>query len=122
MTKREIYDVIESVFSTIDNENAGEVLNMVAKERAALDRKNEKAKERAAEKRAAGDELRERVYAVIEEAGEPITVNGILEAMCDSSLTPAKVTARTRQLVAAGVVSKGQVKIDGHKLMAYTLA
>ena len=59
---------------------------------------------------------------VNDEAGEPITVNGILEAMCDSSLTPAKVTARTRQLVAAGVVSKGQVKIDGHKLMAYTLA
>ena len=124
MTKREMYDVIESVFSTVaaDKEGAEDILAMVAKERAALDRKNEKAKERAAEKRAAGDELRERVYAVIEEAGEPITVNGILEAMYDSSLTPAKVTARTRQLVAAGVVSKGQVKVDGHKLMAYTLA
>lgn len=124
MTKREMYDVIESVFSTVaaDKEGAEDILAMVAKERAALDRKNEKAKERAAEKRAAGDELRERVYAVIEEAGEPITVNGILEAMCDSSLTPAKVTARTRQLVAAGVVTKGQVKVDGHKLMAYTLA
>ena len=111
MTKREMYDVIESVFSTVaaDKEGAEDILAMVAKER-------------AAEKRAAGDELRERVYAVIEEAGEPITVNGILEAMCDSSLTPAKVTARTRQLVAAGVVTKGQVKIDGHKLMAYTLA
>ena len=124
MTKREMYDVIESVFSTVaaDKEGAADILTMVAKERAALDRKNEKAKERAAEKRAAGDELRERVYAVIQEAGEPITVNGILEAMCDSNLTPVKVTARTRQLVAAGVVAKEQVKVEGHKLMAYTLA
>ena len=121
MTKREMYDVIESVFSTVaaDKEGAADILTMVAKERAALDRKNEKAKERAAEKRAAGDELRERVYAVIEEAGEPITVNGILEAMCDSSLTPARVVARTRQLVASNVIEKTSVKIDGRKVVAY---
>lgn len=121
MTKREMYDVIESVFSTVaaDKEGAEDILAMVAKERAALDRKNEKAKERAAEKRAAGDELRERVYAVIEEAGEPITVNGILEAMCDSSLTPARIVARTRQLVASNVIEKTSVKIDGRKVVAY---
>ncbi len=122
MTKREVYDVIESVFQSIDNENRDEVLDMIAKERAALDRKSERAKERAAEKRAAGDELRERVYAAIGDATEPITINGILEAMCDSSLTPAKITARTRQLVAAGVIEKQMIKLDGRKLTAYTLA
>ena len=120
MTKREIYDVIETVFSNIDNEDAGEVLAMVAKERAALDRKNEKAKERAAEKRAAGDELRAAVKGVL--GAEPMTIGEIIEALGDESLTPAKITARTRQLVAAGEVEKCMVKAEGRKLTAYSLA
>ena len=118
MTKREVYNVIESVFETLDNEYREDVLNLVAKEKAALDHKNEKAKERAAEKRAAGDALRERIEAVI--GTEPITVNGILTALGEEDLTPAKVTARTRQLVAAGLIEKGQIKgEDGRKVMAY---
>ena len=122
MTKREMYDVIESVFSTVaaDKEGAADILTMVAKERAALDRKNEKAKERAAEKRAAGDELRARIEAVIGE--EPITVNGIIEALGDADLTPAKVTARTKQLFAAGLIVKEPIKVENRKLMAYTRA
>jgi hypothetical protein len=120
MTKREVYDVIESVFNTIDNEHRDEVLTLVAKERAALDHKNEKAKERAAEKRAAGDELRAKVLGGMND--EPITIDGILTALGDESLTPAKITARTRQLVAAGEITKTMVKVDGRKLTAYTLA
>ena len=120
MTKREMYDVIESVFSTIDNEHSADILEMVSKERAALDRKNAKAKERAAEKRAAGDELRMAVKDVL--GSEPMTIGEIIEALGDESLTPAKITARTRQLVAAGEVEKSMVKADGRKLTAYTLA
>ena len=122
MTKREMYDVIESVFSTVaaDKEGAADILTMVAKERAALDRKNAKAKERAAEKRAAGDELRMAVKGVL--GSEPMTIGEIIEALGDESLTPAKITARTRQLVATGEVEKSIVKCDGRKLTAYTLA
>lgn len=126
MTKREKFErVMNFVTGTevsFSDEERAEMLEWCDKEIAALNAKNEKAKQRAAEKRAAGDELRERVYAAIGDAAEPITVNGILEAMCDSSLTPAKITARTRQLVAAGMVEKQMVKMDGRKLTAYTLA
>ena len=120
MTKREVYDVIESVFNTIDNEHRDEVLTLVAKERAALDHKNEKAKERAAEKRAAGDKLREEVKGILGE--EPMTINQIIEALGDETLTPAKITARTRQLIATGEAEKCMVKVEGRKLTAYTLA
>lgn len=126
MTKREKFErVMNFVAGTevsFSDEERAEMLEWCDKEIAALNAKNEKAKERAAEKRAAGDELRERVYAAIGDAAEPITVNGILEAMDDSSLTPAKITARTRQLVAAGVIEKQMVKVDGRKLTAYTVA
>lgn len=117
MTKREIYDVIGTVFESMEHEHRDEVLEMIAKEKAALDRKNEKAKERAAEKRVAGDELRGRIEAVI--GDEPITVNEIIDALNEEGLTPAKVTARTRQLINAGIVGKETVKVDGRKLIAY---
>ena len=120
MTKREMYDVIESVFSASDNEYRDDILAMVVKEKEALDKKNAAAKKRAAEKRAAGDELRARIKDVISD--EPITVNGIIDALGDEDLTPAKVTARTRQLFADGLIEKQTVKVDGRKLTAYVLA
>lgn len=120
MTKREMYDVIGAVFAATDREDRDEILTFVEKEKAALDRKNEKAKERAAEKRAAGDALKARIEEILND--EPITVNGIIVALGDEDLTPAKVTARTRQLVAEGIALKEQIKMDGRKLMAYTRA
>lgn len=120
MTKREVYDVIEAVFNTIDNENKDDVLAMIAKERASLNRKNEKAKERAAEKKAAGDELRTRIEAILTD--EPKTTNDIMTELGDENLTPSKITARMTQLYKNGVIEKHQVKIDGRKLVAYTLA
>ena len=123
MTNREKYDVIGQVFANVadvDSSTRDEILEFVEKQVAALDRKNETAKKRAAEKRAAGDELRARVLGVMND--EPITVDGILTALGDESLTPAKITARTKQLVAAGEVEKMAVKVDGRKLMAYVRA
>ena len=58
MTNREKFDVIAEVFATVDRADRDEILEFVEKEKAALDRKNVKAKAKAAEKRAAGDELR----------------------------------------------------------------
>lgn len=117
MTNREKFDVIAEVFATVDRADRDEILEFVAKEKAALDRKNTAAKKRAAEKRAAGDELRGRIEAVI--GTEPITVNGIIDALNEEGLTPAKVVARTRQLVTSNVIEKVFVKIDGRKVVAY---
>lgn len=120
MTNREKFDVIGKVFEGYEGAERDEILEFVAKQVAALDLKNEKAKERAAKKRAEGDELRDRVLGVITD--EPITVEGILEALGDETLTPAKVVARTRQLVDNEIVNKMPIKVEGRKLVGYVRA
>ena len=122
MTRREFYDFANSVFATIDAEGKDEALSFIEKEIAALDAKNEKAKQRAAEKRAEGDALRAAIEAVIGE--EPMTVNDILASVEAEypDITPAKVVARVRQSIENGVVVKETVKLDGRKLVAYTKA
>ena len=124
MTKREKFErVMNFVAGTevsFSDEERVEMLEWCEKEIAALNAKNEKAKERAAEKRQEGDKLRETVKGVL--GDEPMTINAIIEAIGDESLTPAKVTARTRQLVAAGEITKSIVKVEGRKLTAYTRA
>ena len=120
MTKREKFEVISTVFATIDNENKDEILEFCKSEMAALDRRNQKAKETSAKKRAEGDSLRDALEGVLGE--EPMTIADILDAMDDDSLTPAKVTARMAQLVRAERVNKEIVKVDGRKLVAYTKA
>ena len=120
MTKREAYEVIGSVFESIENEYKEDVLALCAKEIAALDHKNEMAKKRAAEKRAQGDALRATIEGLLTD--EPKTVNDIVAELGDESITPAKVIARMTQLVKAEKANKETVKADGRKLVAYTLA
>jgi len=120
MTKRETLEVIGSVFEGLDIESREDVLAYVAKETAALNHKNEMAAKRAAEKRAKGDELRATIEGLLSD--EPKTVNDILAEIGDESLTPSKVVARVSQLVKAEKAAKETVKIDGRKLVAYTIA
>ena len=125
MTKREMYEVIANVFENgvagIEAEVATEVVAFTEKEIAALDRKNAKAKERAAERRAASDELTEAIFAVLGET--PMTVNDILAALDGENLTPAKIVARATKLVKAERVVKVEVKtVDGRKLVGYAVA
>lgn len=120
MTNREIYDVIDTVFATVDREDKNDVLAWVEKQRAALDRKNEKAKERAANKRTEGDALRGRIEGLLTET--PMTINEILMSLDEDDLTPAKISSRMTQLIKAGKASKEKVKVDGRTLMGYTIA
>ena len=120
MTNREKFDVIAEVFATVDREDRDEILEFVEKQKAAIDHKNAIAKKKAAEKRAEGDALRAKVEAIITD--EPKTVNDILAELGDETLTPAKVVARTKQLVAEGKVTRDYIKADGRKLTAYVLA
>ena len=120
MTNREIYDVIDTVFATIDREDKNDVLAWVEKQRAALDRKNEKAKERAANKRSEGDALRGRIEGLLTET--PMTINEILMSLDEDDLTPAKISSRMTQLIKAGKANKEKVKVDGRTLMGYTIA
>ena len=99
-----------------------DILEYCAVTRAQLAEKADKAKAKAAEKKAAGNELRERVKAVLTE--EPQTRDEVFANFAEEEgITIAKIGARLTQLVKAGEVEKSQEKIaDGTKKMTYKLA
>ena len=83
-----------------------------------MNAKQEKAKVRAAAKKAEGDELTAKVEALLTD--EYQTGADILAGIEDPEVTKAKVTARLTQIVKAGRAHKATVKTeDGRKLVAY---
>ena len=93
-------------------------------ELALIDKKNAKARERAAAKRAEGDELQGEVLAVITDA--PQTRDDILVAVVDATgndeLTVGKIQSKLNNLVEAGKIEKYKVKTeDGKQKTAYTV-
>ena len=120
MTNFEILQAMATYFEGADVEWHEEATEFCTKQMAAITRKNEKARERSAAKRAAGDELRGRIEEALGE--EPMTVSEIMDALGDEDLTPSKVVARLTQLVKAEKAAKEQVNRDGRKLMAYHIA
>jgi hypothetical protein len=117
MTKKEMYALIAELCS--DN---ADVVAFCDGEIAKLDAKAAKAKERAAEKRAAGDELYADVVATL--TSEPQTANAIYEGHFASfeDLSVAKIRARLSQAVKNGVAVKETVKIDGKAKVVYSIA
>ena len=122
MTQREFYEFATNVFATVDVEGKEDAMAYIAKATASLDAKNEKAKKRAAEKRAASDAMRAAIADAI--GTEPMTIADIMAAIEAEypDVTPAKVVSRMKNLVENEVVTKGIVKVDGRKLTAYTKA
>lgn len=99
-----------------------DVINYVDKTVEQLNAKAAKAKERAAEKRAEGDALRNAVQAVLTDAPQTIDdIAGQVEIE-DVEVTKAKVTARLTQLIKAGIAVKEQAKVGDRKVMTYKLA
>ena len=109
ITKAMVLDMILEAMA--DNADVVEYCN---KEKEALANKAAKAKERAAEKKAAGDELRAVVETILKEATEPMTREMVLDCINDpeGELTVAKVGNRISQLVQLGLVSKTTVKVE----------
>ena len=122
MTQREFYEFATNVFATVDVEGKEDAMAYIAKATAALDAKNAKAKERAAEKRAASDAMRTAIANVI--GDEPMTIPEIMEAIETEypDVTPAKVVSRMKALVEGEIVTKAVIKVDGRKLTAYAKA
>ena len=101
-----------------------EFVEYAENELAKLDKKNAKARERAAEKRAIGDELQADVLAAITDA--PQTRDDILEVVVaatgNEELTVGKIQSKLNNLVEAGQISKCKVKTeDGKTKTAYTI-
>lgn len=136
ITKREMFEALinyanSGVMAYVANEGdvvvTTEALAAFAKnEIALLDKKAVKAKERAATKKAEGDELTEAVRAAMStEEFEPIA--DIAARIEGEDVTVAKVQYRLTQLVKNGEAEKEQITVPGgegqkaRKIMAYRI-
>lgn len=121
MTEREFYEGLKA--GTIDHET---IVAFCDKKIAALDHRNEKAKERAAAKREAGDPLMEVVFeALTDEPATRADITARIEGI--EELTVSKVGFRLSALVKAGRAVKEEVSVEGEdgkskKVAAYRLA
>lgn len=122
MTRKEILNALMD--GTLDHDT---LVAFCTKELAALEHKAEKAKERAAAKREAGDELQDVVASVLtaDFAGREEITARVAEIMPDISV--GKVGYRLSALVKAGVAQKAEAMVadaDGKtkKIAVYALA
>ena len=92
-----------------------------------LDKKADKAKERAATKAAAGDALTETIKGVLTAEYQTIADITNAVAVIDPEVTTSKVTYRLSQMLKNGVVAKSEVVVPGadgaksRKLQTYAL-
>ena len=121
ITKVDMFNAIADFIADTDWERKDEAIEFIEKQIDQLKAKAEKAKSRAEEKKIEGDELREAVANAL--TNEPQTIDAITTTVAESfDVTKAKVTARLTQLVKLGEATKEQVKIEGRKIMVYSLA
>ena len=127
ITKREMFEaLVEAANGAEFKFTAEELISFAENEIALLDKKAVKAKERAATKKAEGDELTEAVRAAMStEEFEPIA--DIAARIEGEDVTVAKVQYRLTQLVKNGEAEKEQITVPGgegqkaRKIMAYKL-
>ena len=108
MTEREIYTAM--INGSIDAET---LVAFGEKKLAQLDKRNEKAKERAAAKRAEGDELLNVVFSFV---GDEAKTRGQITAEMVAAgydVTEGKVGARLNKLVAGEQIAKAKGKTVG---------
>ena len=125
MTKTTKREKFVSIVEILTNAGETELANCIAHEIELLDNKAAKAKAKAAEKKAANDELTDVVAAVLTD--ELTTIADITAQIEGEDVTVHKVTNRLTRLVNAGVAKKEQISVptaDGktRKVMAYALA
>lgn len=124
-TKREYFTMLrEIVAGMVENEtvpaveNPTELIEFIDKSILELDKKAEKAKERAEKKKETDDELLLKVESALTEDFRP--AEAIMEDIEGvEGLTKQKVVARLTKLVNAGRAQKNTIKEDKRKIMGY---
>lgn len=125
ITKKDYYTMLKEIVEEskdIETEiSKEELLEFIDKQVASINAKAEKAKEKAAEKKANGDELREVVQSVLTK--EYQTIDAIVNQIENEEITKAKVTARLTSLVKAGLATKSDLRNEetGKTQKAYKL-
>lgn len=119
-------DILAAIRADIEGtEMVGEiptavVLEFIDKTVAQIDAKAAKAKETADKKKAAGDELRAEVLALVTDEFQ--TADAITAALNKEDVSKSKVVSRLTQLIASGEVVKDQAKVGDSKKVVYKLA
>lgn len=106
ITKKEMYTNIMNLLS--DNEA---IVAFCEHEIELLDKKAVKAKETAAKKKAAGDELTDAVASVLNDEFQ--TIADVTAQIEGEDVTNAKVQYRLNALVKAGAAEKAEVTLEG---------
>ena len=128
LTKKDFYAALKEMVIMSEVEMVGEipadeVIAFIDKSVEQIDNKATKAKEKAAEKKAAEDDIYKAVVAALTADFQTIDeiTAAVQEATGDEEITKSKVTARLTKAVKAEVAKKEQVKKDSRKVMAYAL-
>lgn len=119
-TKAMQFAEIKEVIAAVEVEGRDEMVAFLDEQIASLAAKAEKAKERAAARKAEGDELRAVVKSVLTDEAQ--TIDAIVAQIEGEDVSKAKVTARLSQLVKTEEAVKEMVSVEGRKLTAYKLA
>ena len=130
ITKRERFETIAAMAKDMMNEGIGDydfegIVEFCEAEIEALANRAAKAKERAAAKRAEGDELQAVVLAAL--SYNPQTRQEVFDQVEGENISLAKIGYRLSALVKAGKAIKSEVAVTGEdgktkKLSAYALA
>ena len=125
ITKKEYYAMLKDIVRGDSNSKMTnsqyELIKFIDKQIETIETKAEKAKEKAAEKKANGDELREVVQSVLTD--EYQTIDSIVSQIEGEDITKAKITARLTSLVKAGLATKSDLRNEetGKTQKAYKL-
>lgn len=115
-----IRDILAGDGNTEVTEEATMLIAFVDEQIEQIQSKAEKAKQRAAEKKAEGDALRNTIQALM--TNEWQSIDDIFNQIEDEEVTRSKITARLTQLIKAGVIEKDSQKSEtGNKQMVYRL-
>ncbi len=118
ITKRDNYDAImklldicesNGVFIEDEDITYDSLRKHVNNELSILDRKAESAAKRATKKREEGDELREKIYAVLDD--EYMIIDDIVKLL-DNEYSQQEITPRISQLIKLGRVEKDKVTVE----------
>lgn len=118
ITKKEKYGMLLA----IEEVAADDMLRtFVEEEITALEAKAEKARERAAKKKAENDELGEKIYKIIVEKGSSVTLQELYKILSvdDEEITTSKIVARLTKLVNSDKIDKAEATIEKSKKMTY---
>lgn len=120
MTKKDWFEELKGIVEASEYAQKDEAVAFIDAQIELLDNKAEKAKVRAAAKKAETDELKAVVASLLTE--ELQTADVIAAKIEDEDISKQKVVSRLTALVKDGVAVKEQIKVEKDKKMAYKLA